>query len=520
VKRTLLQVGWTPIVLTVVLVIGCTSGSGLVGVPGPGQGVPTGPPPLPSADAGLADHVPQQVVLSVLPTADVHRVVATIDGTILSEIKELNTVTVRLPPPASIVDTIRKLQGMAGVRYAEPNYVYQLFLTPDDPFFSSKQWGPQRINAPAAWDITAGSPNTVVAVVDSGIDGTHPDFSGKVLAGTNCTTDTLPPPSHGTHVAGIAAAIGNNGTGIAGINWTAGILPIKVCNASGSCTNSDISCGVVFGVNFAISNPSLRVVENLSLGGPGYAQQLKDAFDYALQNNVLVIASSGNDGKSTMLFPAGFPGVMAVGASTPTNDRAVFSTYGPHLSVIAPGVDIYSSIPGGTYTLMSGTSMAAPHVAGVAALILALSPGLSPTQVRSQIERTATHLGSSSFDPQFGWGVVNAAAALGALVPSNYGQVQITVQDNVTGLPVGGADVALWVGTKSTASCLALTQVVQTAQTSSSGTLVPVGVAPFNAVPVGSYCATASTTTKKGTTALPFTVAAGTLTSATVTIAP
>src|SRR5207247_11145808 len=117
--------------------------------------------------------------------------------------------------------------------------------------------------------------------------------------------------------------------------------------------------------------------------------------------------------------------------------------------------------PGGGYSLMSGTSMAAPHVAGVAALILALSPGLSPAQVRSQIEQTATHPGSSAFDPQFGWGVVNAAAALGELVPNNYGQVQITVQDNVTMLGVGGADVVLRVGT---ASCLGLTQELQTSQ--------------------------------------------------------
>src|SRR2546428_1892877 len=102
-KRTLRQAGWAPLVLTVVLVVGCTSGSGLVGVPGPGQGVPTGPPPLPSSDAGLADHVPQQIVIGILPKADVHRVVAAIDRTALGEIRELNTVTVRLPPPTSIV---------------------------------------------------------------------------------------------------------------------------------------------------------------------------------------------------------------------------------------------------------------------------------------------------------------------------------------------------------------------------------------------------------------------------------
>ena len=510
-KRRFIQEGWTPLVLTLVLVAGCTTGSGLVGVPGSGQGVPTTPPGLPSSDAGLADHVPQQIVISVIQKSDVHRVVAAVDGTVLREIRELNAVTVRLPQPISIVDTIRKLQGMAGVRYAEPNYVYQPFLTPNDPFFSSKQWGPQKINAPAAWDTTTGTSSTVVAVVDTGVDSTHPDFSGKMLTGTNCTTgpDTL--LGHGTHVAGIAAAIGNNGIGIAGVDWAAGILPIKVCTISG-CTNTDIACGVVFGTNFAISTPGVRVVENLSLGGPGYAQQLKDAIDYALQNNVLVVASAGNDGKSTVLFPAGYPGVMAVGASTPTNDRATFSTYGPHLSVIAPGVDIYSTVPGGSYTLMSGTSMAAPHVSGVAALILAVNPGLTASQVRAQIEQTATHLGSPGFNPQFGWGLVNAAAVIGAPVTSNYGQVQVTVLDNITLAPVGGADVIVWVGTT---SCLGLTQVVQTAQTAS-----PSGVAFFGAVSAGSYCATASTTAKKATTQTPFLVTAGTTTNATVILAP
>ena len=158
-------------------------------------------------------------------------------------------------------------------------------------------------------------------------------------------------------LVGIAAAIGNNGIGIAGIAWAAGILPIKVCTISG-CVISDIACGILFGANFATLNLGMRVVENLSLGGAGYSQTLKDAVDNAIQSNVLVIASAGNDGKSTVLFPAGYPGVMAVGASTPTNDRAVFSTYGSHLSVIAPGVvvtTIPASVAAGTSTLSKPT---------------------------------------------------------------------------------------------------------------------------------------------------------------------
>src|SRR3989449_8503959 len=287
-KRTLLQAGWAPLVLSGMLVVGCTFGSGLVGVPGPGHGVPTGPPPLPSSDAGLADHVPQQIVIGFLSGADIRKVIAAVNGKALKEIKELNSVTVGLPSATSIVDTIRRLQGMAGVRYAEPNYVYHLFLTPSDPFFS-KQWGPQKISAPAAWDITTGSPNSVIAVVDTDVDSTHPEFSGKILTGTNCTMPPEPVGTpvrvmHGTHVAGIAAAIGNNGVGIAGISWAAGILPIKVCTISG-CVISDIACGILFGANFATLNPGKRVVENLSLGGAGYSQTLKDAVDNAFQSN-------------------------------------------------------------------------------------------------------------------------------------------------------------------------------------------------------------------------------------------
>src|SRR2546422_3645622 len=304
-KRTLLQAGWAPLVLSVMLVVGCTSGSGLVGVPGPGHGVPTGPPPLPSSDAGLADHVPQQIVIGFLSGADIRKVIVAVNGKALKEIKELNSVTVGLPSATSIVDTIRRLQGMASVRYAEPNYVYHLFLTPSDPFFS-KQWGPQKIGAPAAWDITAGSPNSVVAVLDSALDGTHPEFSGKVLTGNNCQGGPTTAVAHGTHVAGIAAALGNNGTGIAGVNWNAGILPIQGCNTSGACASSDIACGIIFGANFATMN-SVRVVENLSLGGPGYAQQIKDAVDFAIQSCGLWHVSYGQRGETYVLYPAGNP---------------------------------------------------------------------------------------------------------------------------------------------------------------------------------------------------------------------
>src|SRR2546427_9489988 len=266
----------------------------------------------------------------------------------------------------------------------------------------------------------------------------------------------------------------------------------------------------------------MRLVENLSLGGFAYAQLIKDAVDLAPQTNVLVIAAAGNGGEATVLFPAGYAGVMAVGATTPANERATFSTYGSHLSVVAPGVDIYSTYLSGTFKYLSGTSMAAPHVSGTAALVRALHAVLSPAQVRSQIEQTATRFGGSGFNPQFGWGLVNAAAAVGTPGASNYGNAQVTVTAYTTmGPPVPGADVILWVGT---ASCSGLTQVVQTTQTSSgppgAGTA---GVAVFNAVPAGNYCATAVLATSppgKGGTPSPFTVTAEATTNTTVTVLP
>src|SRR5437016_2385631 len=265
-----------------------------------------------------------------------------------------------------------------------------------------------------------------------------------MLIGTNCVAPggvTDDDNGHGTHVAGIAAAIGDNGIGIAGIAWAASILPIKVLDASGSGTNANVACGIQAGADFAASNPGMRVVENLSLGGPAYSQVIKDAVDSALQSNVLVIAAAGNDGKATVLFPAGYPGVMAVGATTPANERATFSTYGSHLSVVAPGVDIYSTYLSGNFKYLSGTSMAAPHVSGTAALVRALNTSMTPAQVRTQIEQTATRLGGSGFNPQFGWGLVNAAATVtGTPVTSNYGTVQVTATAYTTmGPPVPGA---------------------------------------------------------------------------------
>ncbi|HEX2713167.1 MAG TPA: S8 family serine peptidase, partial [Candidatus Acidoferrales bacterium] len=228
------RVGEAILLLSLVLVVGCTSGSNLIGVPHPPSGPAGGGSgsSLPATDAGLAEHAPQQLIIRFLPGASTQTILKEINGTELGQLKAFNSLVVGLPQGASIVDTIRKVQAMSGVKFAEPNYIYRALLLPNDPFFATKQWGPQKINAPAAWDTDTGSSTSVIAIIDTGVSVASIEFTGvgKLLTGTNCvgglTSDD--DNGHGTHVAGIAAANGNDNNGIAGISWLSPILPIKV----------------------------------------------------------------------------------------------------------------------------------------------------------------------------------------------------------------------------------------------------------------------------------------------------
>jgi len=447
---------------------------------------------------------------------NVQKTVAALGGTATREIRELNAVVIDLPQETSITAAVRQAQAIPGVRYAEPNYVYRAFqISPDDPYYATKQWGPQKIGAPQAWGVTTGSSDIVIAVLDTGISGSN-DFVvmgiAKFAGSKDCVPSSTVNQNHGTHVAGIAAAVGNNGFGIAGIAWAANLLDLRVLDAGGIGTIDTIVCGINFARDFEVSNPGKRVVANMSLGGSGYSQLIKDSLDDAIGAGVVVVAAAGNDGKATVMYPAGYPGVIAVGAISPTDQRATFSTYGSHLSVVAPGVDIYSANSFGSFEYMTGTSQAAPHVAGVAALVLSQNMSLTPAQVRSQIEQTADDLGVHGFDPQFGWGRVNAARATGAPVPTDLGSVNVAVFDG--GTAVADADVILW---SSMPSCSNLSLMIKTVRTNASG------VAIFNDIPSGNYCATASKVVppeKKGTTLAPFTVTAGATASASVTITP
>lgn len=487
------------LIILAIILTGCTMGAQSVGLPG-----------LPSSDASLAPHMSGEVLVRIMPGADKRGVAQSVSATIIGEISRLDVVRLRLSDGRPIVDAIRGLKQRPDVLYAEPNYIAavpeqarptaeplgrlppislpggpRLLLTPNDPAFPTKLWGLVKIGAPVAWDTTTGASNVVIAVLDTGVDSGHPDLAAKVLPGSNCVTPPCTPGGsaddngHGTHVSGTAAALGNNSTGITGVAFNAAtqILPIKVVDSAGSGTFAGIAAGIIKAAD-DINGIGKKGVINMSLGGFGYSQTLQDAIEYATAlsgGSILVVASSGNEFKRWAThYPAALMGVMAVGATDGNDAKVNFSNPGPHLSVAAPGQDVYSTLPGSSYAYFSGTSMASPHVAGLAALVWSQNPGFTNYQVRRAIEVSATDLGAAGWDESFGWGRINAASAVTTVPPAFYGCAVITVQ-TAPSTAQPGADVIMSVG-----------GTRRTSQTNSSGQV------RFDFIPFASYAVTAS----------------------------
>ncbi|RME75970.1 MAG: peptidase S8 [Chloroflexi bacterium] len=284
------------------------------------------------------------------------------------------------------------------------------------------------INADDTWDCYRGQ-GIIVAVVDTGIDQDHPDLADNIISGATFVSGTSSPEDdngHGTHVAGIIAGAGNN-DGIIGVAPEASLMPIKVLDSSGSGTVYDVASGIVWAADSGAN------IINLSLGGVSYSSTLADAVDYAYGKGVLLIAAGGNCGDSSYAlngcyyqdqpqYPAALSNVMAVASTTSSNLQSSFSNQGTYIEISAPGSSIYSTYLYNGYTTLSGTSQAAPHVAGVAALIWAAHPEWSQDEVRDQLNATAQDLGESGWDSLYGYGLVDASAALG---------MQQTLEENV-----------------------------------------------------------------------------------------
>ncbi len=309
-------------------------------------------------------------------------------GRFFARIHDLDVDAIAFPAlkanPRAAEAVINALKRNPNVEYVEPNYIYSAGWTPNDPGLN-QQYAWSRIQAYTAWDVTQGSAGTVIAVVDTGIQLNHPDLDAKIVAGYDYVQgDTSPDDGngHGTHVAGTAAAETNNGAGGAGTCPNCRLMPVRVLDNNGSGTLVNVANGI----NYAANNGA-KVI-NLSLGGGG-SSTLQSAVDNAWSKGAFLACAAGNSNTSSTssAYPAAYANCFAV-ASTDSNDnRSSFSNYGTWVEVAAPGSSIYSTWINSGYNTISGTSMATPHVAGLAGLLA--SQGLTNTQIRQRLCDTA-----------------------------------------------------------------------------------------------------------------------------------
>ncbi len=293
--------------------------------------------------------------------------------------------------------------------YAEPNYILLPNRVPNDSFYRRYQWNLPLIRMEQSWDISEGSPDVIIAIVDTGIDLHHPEFQGKLVGGYNVIEDNNNPNDdngHGTHVSGIIAARTNNHEGIAGISWRSRLMPVKAIGADGSGTAFDIAQGIRWATDHGA-----RVI-NLSVGNYTPSAALQEACTYAYNHNVVLVAATGNDATDQPGYPAAYKEVLGVSAVDHLKRFAEFSNFGNYVDVVAPGVDIPSTYIYGDYAALSGTSMACPHVTALASLILSVNPSLTSQEVMQLIRETAADLGRPGRDYYFGYGIIDVDSAL------------------------------------------------------------------------------------------------------------
>src|SRR3989344_4038402 len=314
---------------------------------------------------------------------------------ISARINKLNVLVLNVPESQedAIISAFSKIPN---VEFAEPDFVATALTSTNDSSLSL-QWGMFKIqaadNSTSAWDIVTGDSSVKIAILDTGIDQNHEDLAAKIVANQNFTTSPTVDDKygHGTHVGGIAAAITDNGTGVAGLGYNSSLMNVKVLDDNGSGYYSWIANGIIWA-----TDNGAKVI-NMSLGGSSGSSTLQSAVNYAVANGVVVVAAAGNSGNSSPTYPAYYPGVIAVAATDSADAKASWSSYGSWVDVAAPGVNIYSTFPNHPYKINkslnydygSGTSMATPHVAGLAGLVWATGTCSTNSCVRAQIENNA-----------------------------------------------------------------------------------------------------------------------------------
>ncbi|MHB9150277.1 MAG: S8 family peptidase [Thermoleophilia bacterium] len=336
-------------------------------------------------------------------------------GVKIKDLPMVDGVAVSLPSQAAA----HAVAGIAGVKYVEPDLVVEALGKPVAAQPAQVlPWGVDRVEADLVWP-SYNADAVTVAVVDTGIDTKHPDLIGNLKGGMSAVSYTRSyndDNGHGTHVAGIIAAV-DNSIGVIGVAPAADLYAVKVLDRNGSGYLSDI----IEGLQWVVTN-DIDVV-NMSLGTSSYSTSFDSAVQQTIASGVVVVAAAGNSGPSanTVLYPAKFAGVIAVAATDSSNTIASFSSRGSEVDLAAPGVSVFSTYKKQAYKTLSGTSMASPHVAGVAALVLSSPMGTSdldgdgvwdPNEVEQRLEDTAQDLGEAGFDTNYGNGLVRADLAV------------------------------------------------------------------------------------------------------------
>lgn len=279
----------------------------------------------------------------------------------------------------------------------------------------AEQWTLAEISAQQAWAKEAPGDGVLVAVLDTGVDATHPDLAGKVVGGANFIDGGSWNDDHwhGTFCASLIAAVRDNGIGMAGVAGSARILAGKVLDKNGQGYDYNVAQGIVWS-----ADAGARVI-SISLGGSSPSAVMEAAVQYAISKGVLIVAASGNDGSSTVFYPASIPGVLSVGSNSSRGARAPYSSYNSFVSMVAPGgdgdgvKDVLGAVPGGAYSMGSGTSFAAPMVAAAAAAYFHTFPGVGAAQAFADLTGTAMPLSADgAWSPETGWGELNVAALL------------------------------------------------------------------------------------------------------------
>ncbi len=369
------------------------------------------PPAFGQSSAGVATLEPQFLPGHILVGPKAGLSLAQFDGvlrgfgaTAAGKLRGINVYVVALPAKASEQAVAHALSQHPNIKFAEPDALVHSDFAPNDPYYPS-EWHEAILGAPTAWNTSTGS-GVTVAILDSGIDSTHPDLTGQLVPGWNFydnNSNTADVYGHGTEVAGVVAAVGNNSIGVAGIAFGAKLMPVRVTDTNGWASISALASGLTWAADHGAK------VANMSFAVQSYSTIISAA-QYFMNKGGVVMNSAGNSG--TLDTTAASSALVSVSATDSTDTVTSWSTYGPYVDVSAPGAGIWTTTMGGGYSSVSGTSFSSPLTAGVAALMMAANPKLAPSQIVGMLESTAVDLGAAGYDNYYGYGRVNAPAAV------------------------------------------------------------------------------------------------------------